>query len=101
MILDCRVGCAPGNDENINGGHLGRHFRFRLEAAYSAAIFEVGAALRTFSSTWLSKLTKFLRNISRRCFAVAANSDFDAQVFTGSRMCGSTPGTETGTARPK
>ena len=55
-----------------------------------------GAASRTFSSTCFSKSTKFLRNISTRCLAVAANSAFELHVFTGSRMCGSTPGTEKG-----
>src|SRR6476661_6572533 len=99
--MDCRVASLLAMTKQKRRLNEPPFSFVKLKQTYSAASFDVGAALRTFSSTWLSKLTKFLRNISRRCFAVAANSDLEAQVFTGSRMCGSTPGTETGTARPK
>src|ERR1700726_694502 len=36
-----------------------------------------------------------------RARAVLSNSALSAQVLTGSRICGSTPGSEVGTAKPK
>ena len=44
---------------------------------------------------------KLSRNICTSLPAVSANSALLRQVLNGSRMCGSTPGTSVGTARPK
>jgi hypothetical protein len=66
-----------------------------------AAIDICGAAARTSESTCGSKRRKFSRNIPTRAFAVSAKAALSCQVLTGYRMCGSTPGTEVGTAKPK
>ena len=49
----------------------------------------------------LSNLAKFFWNMPTSARAVLSNSALSAQVLTGSRMCGSTPGSEVGTAKPK
>src|SRR6266851_4444800 len=68
---------------------------------HSAASFTSGAAARTSASTWASNLAKFFWNMPTSARAVLSNSALSAQVLTGSRMCGSTPGSEVGTAKPK
>ena len=70
-------------------------------ATYSAAIFASGAAARTSASTWFSYFAKFFWNIATRLRAVLSNSALSAQVFIGLSRCGSTPGIEVGTAKPK
>src|ERR1700738_5684673 len=70
-------------------------------ADHSAASFTSGAAARTSASTWASNLAKFFWNMPTSERAVLSNSALSAQVLIGSRMCGSTPGSEVGTAKRK
>src|SRR5215831_14433370 len=70
-------------------------------AYYSAASLTSGAAARISASTWASNLAKFFWNIATSARAVLSNSALSFQVLIGSRIWGSTPGSEVGTANPK
>src|SRR5216684_1264686 len=69
--------------------------------SHSAASLTSGAAARTSASTCASNLAKFFWNMPTSARAVLSNSALSAQVLIGSRICGSTPGSEVGTAKPK
>src|SRR4029077_13371948 len=87
--------------KNKKGGSQRRGFHWMAPAAYSAASLISGAAARTSASTELSNLAKFFWNMPTNARAVLSNSALSAQVLIGSRMCGSTPESEVGTAKPK
>src|SRR5213079_2615024 len=85
------------------GGPKGRPLlrEAHTRQGYSAASFTSGAAARTSASTWASNLAKFFWNMATKARAALSNSALSAQVLTGLRICGSTPGSEVGTAKPK
>ena len=51
--------------------------------------------------TCCSNLAKFFWNMLTRSRAVLSNSALSFQVLNGLSRCGSTPGTEVGTEKPK
>src|SRR5262245_8125873 len=92
------------NDCEIRGSYLlGPRLRGdeRKIASYSAAIRTSGAAALISGVTCCSNLAKFFWNMLTRSRAVRSNSALSFQVLNGLSRCGSTPGTEVGTEKPK
>ena len=73
----------------------------RLVNAYSAAMRTSGAAALISGVTCSSNLAKFFWNMATSSRAVLSNSALSFQVLIGFNRCGSTPGTEVGTEKPK
>src|SRR3974390_3441998 len=68
---------------------------------YSAAMRTSGAAAITSGVTWVSNFWKFFWNMPTNAPAVLSKSALFFHVFIGCKRCGSTPGTEVGTANHK
>ena len=60
-----------------------------------------GAAALMSGVTCFSNLVKFFWNMPTSSRAVLSNSALSFQVLNGLSRCGSTPGTEVGTEKPK
>src|SRR5450631_4599240 len=68
---------------------------------YSAAILTSGAAALISGVTCCSNLVKFFWNRPTNSRAVLSNAALSFQVLNGFKRCGSIPGTEVGTEKPK